>query len=100
MTDSVAHDHGLLCTHTDTIPGRQCMASFFYLRGEFENVMVYLSSIKVKFSHTHTYILPFTLCALLQGFFFNDDNFNFNYAQAKAALGHFIEAEEVIRIVA
>lgn len=31
----------------------------------------------------------------LQGFFYNDDPFNFNYAQAKAALGNYKEAEEV-----
>lgn len=31
----------------------------------------------------------------LQSYFFNDDTFNFNYAQAKAATGNFQEAEEV-----
>lgn len=31
----------------------------------------------------------------LQSYFYNDDAFNFNYAQAKAALGSFQEAEEV-----
>lgn len=30
-----------------------------------------------------------------QSYFYNDDTFNFNYAQAKAALGNFKEAEEV-----
>lgn len=30
-----------------------------------------------------------------QSYFFNDDNFNFNYAQAKAVTGNFQEAEEV-----
>lgn len=30
-----------------------------------------------------------------QGYFYNDDTFNFNYAQAKAALGNYKEAEEV-----
>ena len=33
----------------------------------------------------------------LQSYFYNDDNFNFNYAQAKAAVGNFKEAEEVSR---
>lgn len=51
------------------------MASYFFLRGEFENVMIYFTSIK--------------------GFFFNDDCFNFNFAQAKAILGSYAEAEEV-----
>lgn len=31
----------------------------------------------------------------LQSYFYNDDSFNFNYAQAKAAVGNFKEAEEV-----
>lgn len=35
------------------------------------------------------------LVFFLQGYFYNDDTFNFNYAQAKAALGNYKEAEEV-----
>lgn len=31
----------------DTIPGRQCMASCFFLLKQFEDVNVYLNSIKV-----------------------------------------------------
>lgn len=31
-----------------------------------------------------------------QSYFYNDDAFNFNYAQAKAALGSYQEAEEVV----
>ncbi|XP_073975362.1 tetratricopeptide repeat domain 26 isoform X2 [Rhodnius prolixus] len=58
----------------DTIPGRQCMASLYFLQRQFEDVHVYLSSIKT--------------------YFFNDDSFNFNYAQAKSALGNYKEAEE------
>uniref|UniRef100_A0A665XDF5 Intraflagellar transport protein 56 n=1 Tax=Echeneis naucrates TaxID=173247 RepID=A0A665XDF5_ECHNA len=50
----------------DTIPGRQCMASCFFLLRQFEDVLIYLNSVK--------------------GYFYNDDTFNFNYAQAKAAL--------------
>lgn len=30
----------------DTIPGRQCMASFFFLKKQFEDVNVYLHSVK------------------------------------------------------
>uniref|UniRef100_A0A8C6LJY9 Intraflagellar transport protein 56 n=1 Tax=Nothobranchius furzeri TaxID=105023 RepID=A0A8C6LJY9_NOTFU len=55
----------------DTIPGRQCMASCFFLLRQFEDVLVYLSSVK--------------------GYFCNDDTFSFNYAQAKAALGNYKE---------
>ena len=59
----------------DTIHGRQCMASCFFLLKQFEDVLIYFNSIK--------------------SYFYNDDSFNFNYAQAKAANGNFKEAEEV-----
>ncbi|XP_073809016.1 intraflagellar transport protein 56 isoform X4 [Danio rerio] len=58
----------------DTIPGRQCMASCFFLLKQFEDVLIYLNSVK--------------------SYFYNDDTFSFNYAQAKAALGNYREAEE------
>lgn len=32
----------------DTIPGRQCMASCFFLLKQFEDVLIYLTSIKVN----------------------------------------------------
>uniref|UniRef100_A0A671TIF4 Intraflagellar transport protein 56 n=1 Tax=Sparus aurata TaxID=8175 RepID=A0A671TIF4_SPAAU len=63
----------------DTIPGRQCMASCFFLLRQFEDVLIYLNSVK--------------------GYFYNDDTFNFNYAQAKAALGNYKEAEEVFLLI-
>lgn len=50
------------------------MASCFFLYRQFEEVLVYLNSIKTYFS--------------------NEDSFNFNYAQAQAAAGYFKEAEE------
>ncbi|XP_043516803.1 intraflagellar transport protein 56 [Frieseomelitta varia] len=65
---------GSSASECDTIPGRQCMASCFFLYRQFEEVLVYLNSIKTYFS--------------------NEDNFNFNYAQAQAAAGYFKEAEE------
>ena len=37
----------------DTIPGRQCMASCFFLLKQFEDVLIYLTSIKVR---RHTYL--------------------------------------------
>ncbi|KAF7654445.1 hypothetical protein LDENG_00069740 [Lucifuga dentata] len=63
----------------DTIPGRQCMASCFFLLRQFEDVLIYLNSVK--------------------SYFYNDDTFNFNYAQAKAALGNYKEAEEVFLLI-
>lgn len=52
------------------------MASSFFLYGQFEEVLVYLNSIR--------------------SFFINDDTFNFNYAQAKVATGYYKEAEELL----
>ncbi|CAG0913187.1 unnamed protein product [Notodromas monacha] len=63
----------------DTIPGRQCMASCFFLLKQFDDVLLYLNSIK--------------------SYFFNDDVFNFNYAQAKAAAGNYEEAEEAFKLI-
>ncbi|XP_056136266.1 intraflagellar transport protein 56 [Lampris incognitus] len=63
----------------DTIPGRQCMASCFFLLRQFEDVLIYLNSVK--------------------SYFYNDDMFNFNYGQAKAALGNYKEAEEVFLLI-
>ena len=59
----------------DTIPGRQCMAACFFLLKQFDDVLLYLNSIK--------------------SYFYNDDTFNFNYGQAKAAVGNYQEAEEI-----
>lgn len=55
------------------------MASCFFLLRQFEDVLVYLNSVK--------------------SYFFNDDVFNFNYAQAKATTGNFQEAEEVFLLI-
>ncbi|KAM9819353.1 intraflagellar transport protein 56 isoform X1 [Syngnathus typhle] len=63
----------------DTIPGRQCMASCFFLLRKFDDVLTYLNSVKT--------------------YFYNDDTFNFNYAQAKAATGNFKEAEEIFLLI-
>lgn len=63
-------------TECDTIPGRQAMASSFFLYSQFEEVLVYLNSIR--------------------SFFVNDDTFNFNYAQAKVATGYYKEAEDLL----
>ncbi|XP_076055072.1 tetratricopeptide repeat domain 26 [Oratosquilla oratoria] len=63
----------------DTIPGRQCMASCFFLLKQFDDVLLYLNSIK--------------------SYFYNDDTFNFNYAQAKASVGDYKEAEEIFLLI-
>ncbi|KXS09778.1 TPR-like protein [Gonapodya prolifera JEL478] len=63
----------------DTIPGRQCMASCFFLLRQFDDVLTYLNSIKA--------------------YFYNDDTFNLNYGQAKVAVGAYEEAEEALCLV-
>nr|CAG4649262.1 EOG090X04LA [Scapholeberis mucronata] len=58
----------------DTIPGRQCVASGFFLQRQYEDVLLYFNSIKSYLS--------------------NDDTFKFNLAQVQTVLGHYKEAEE------
>lgn len=58
----------------DTIPGRQCMASCFFLLKQFDDVLVYLKSIKPYFQ--------------------SDDTFLYLHGIASAAVGHYGEAEE------
>lgn len=52
------------------------MASAFFLYGQFEEVLVYMNSIR--------------------SYFVNDDIFNYNFAQAKCATGCYKEAEELL----
>ena len=44
----IVDNHMLLYSIIDTIPGRQCMASCFFLLKQFEDVLIYLNSIKVR----------------------------------------------------
>lgn len=67
---------GASASECDTIPGRQCMASCFFLLKQFEDVQVFLNSIKT--------------------YFVNDDDFNWNYGIAKAAAGNYREGEELL----
>lgn len=66
-------------TDCDTIPGRQCMASCFFLLKQFEDVLIYLNSIK--------------------SYFTNDDDFNWDYGIAKASQGDFRGGEEALLLV-
>ena len=48
------------------------------------------------FSTVSDIVLKCLCCIFVwQSYFYNDDTFNFNYAQAKAAVGNYKEAEEV-----
>jgi intraflagellar transport protein 56 len=63
----------------DTIPGRQCMASCFFLLKQFDDVIIYLKSVKPYFQ--------------------NDDTFLYLYGIALAATGSFTESEEAFLAV-
>jgi intraflagellar transport protein 56 len=67
---------GASASECDTIPGRQCMASCFFLLRQFEDVLVYLKSIMPYFS--------------------NDDDFNWNYGLACAAAGDYKEGKRAL----
>ncbi|CCW59760.1 unnamed protein product [Phytomonas sp. EM1] len=68
------HFVGSAQSECDTIPGRQCMASYFFLIRDFSNVLIYLRSIKP--------------------YFLKDDTFFYLYGIACADVGNFEEAEE------
>ncbi|CAG0889774.1 unnamed protein product, partial [Cyprideis torosa] len=63
----------------DTIPGRQCMASAFFLLKQYDDVLLYLNSIR--------------------SYFHNDDIFNYDYGQALAANGKWQQAEEAFLMI-
>lgn len=63
----------------DTIPGRQCMASCFFLMRQFDDVNIYMNSIKA--------------------YMYNDDDFNYNYGLSLASTKNFKGAEECLLLV-
>ncbi|KAJ9450065.1 Intraflagellar transport protein 56-like protein [Diplonema papillatum] len=63
----------------DTIPGRQCMASCFFLLKQYEDVLIYLNSIK--------------------SYFYQDDTFLYNYGLALANTGQWEEAERALAAI-
>merc|ERR1719243_90499 len=67
---------GASASECDTIPGRQCMASCFFLLRQFEDVNIYLNSIKA--------------------YMYNDDDFNWNHGISLAQTGNFKAAEEAL----
>ena len=69
------------------------MAACYFLHKRFDDVLVYLSSIKVCLFFC---TLNVEIFVVRQTYFYNDDSFNFNYAQAKAHEEKWKEAEEVI----
>jgi intraflagellar transport protein 56 len=67
---------GASASECDTIPGRQCMASCFFLLKQFEDVLIYLTSIKTYFPQ--------------------DEEFLWNMGIAQAAAGQYKEALETL----
>jgi intraflagellar transport protein 56 len=70
---------GTSATECDTIPGRQCVASYLFLKNQFENVYVYLVTIKQYLA--------------------KDDDFNWNFGIACACTGKYEEAEESLTAI-
>eukprot|EP00904_Undaria_pinnatifida_P010932 jgi/Undpi1/696/HiC_scaffold_10.g04160.m1 len=60
---------GASASECDTIPGRQCMASCFFLLKQFEDVNIYLNSVKA--------------------YMYNDDDFNWNHGLSLGSTGNF-----------
>lgn len=63
----------------DTIPGRQAMASYNILIRQFEDVIIYLESIKEYVG--------------------GNDAFNYNYGMALTHVGRYKEAESMLLLV-
>lgn len=59
--------------------GRQCMASCFFLMKQFDDVNIYLNSIKA--------------------YMYNDDDFNYNHGLALATTRNYKSAEEALLMV-
>ena len=70
---------GASASECDTIPGRQCMASCFFLLKQFDDVLIYLKSVA--------------------NFSYNDDDFNWNYGIANAATGDYKQGEESLLLI-
>ncbi len=70
---------GASASECDTIPGRQCMASCFFLLKQFEDVNIYLKSVKA--------------------YMYNDDAFNWNFGISLANVGDYKAAEEHLLLV-
>ena len=64
---------GTSASECDTVIGRQCIASCMFLQKQFEDVLLYLTTIKE--------------------FMAADDDFNYNFGIANAVLGKYKEAE-------
>nr|CAG4642453.1 EOG090X04LA [Evadne anonyx] len=78
---AIKHLHlvGSSSSECDTIPGRQCVATAYFLQQQYDDVLLYMNSIK--------------------SYLGNDDTFKFNFALVKTILGHYKEAEEDLLVI-
>jgi len=70
---------GTSASECDTVAGRQCTACYMFLKKQFEDVVLYLNTIKEYMK--------------------DDDDFNWNYGVACAVIGKFKEAEAALVMV-
>jgi len=70
---------GASASECDTIPGRQCMASCFFLLRQFEDVNIYLNSVKA--------------------YMYNDDDFNWNHGLSLSCTGNYKGAEDALLLI-
>ncbi len=54
---------GASASECDTIPGRQCMASCFFLLKQFEDVNIYLNSVKAYMYNDGACVFFFSLAS-------------------------------------
>ncbi|KAJ7283046.1 hypothetical protein O6H91_Y351200 [Diphasiastrum complanatum] len=74
MAQQFFHLVGASPSECDTVLGRQCMASSFFLLEQFDDALIYLESVK--------------------SFLEDQEEFHWNYGMSKAATGNYLEAEK------
>ena len=52
---------GASASECDTIPGRQCMASCFFILRQFDDVLVYLSSIEAYYPNDPSFLYNYAI---------------------------------------
>ncbi|EPY25558.1 tetratricopeptide repeat domain 26 [Strigomonas culicis] len=76
MSREFFHFIGSSQSECDTIPGRQCMGSYFFLIRDFGSVMTYLNSIKPYFHKDDVFLYLFGIASAATG----------NYGDAETSL--------------